>query len=435
LKLTFVIVDAAATAPTGVTSEDIYLENAEWTSSTSGSGFNAASTNNPRTGTKCIEGTTVANGAYVQLQSAAPVSPDDFDNLVLYIRSKATWANNRILRAQFYSSGVAKGSAVTIASGYWGFDSSNTSGYQLVAIPLSQFVLPAGGTVNQLRFTDVGGSIGFYLDDIALQSGGGTIVSAPASGITQDQADARYLALTGGTLSGDLIVPDEAYGVGWNASLEVPTKNAVYDKIEALAASGISDGDKGDVTVSSSGTVWTVDNDAITYAKIQNVSATDKLLGRSTSGAGDVEEIACTAAGRALLDDADAAAQRTTLLLDKLPIGIACSDETTAITTGTAKATFRMPFAFTLTEVRASVTTAPTGSTIVIDINENGSTILSTKLSIDASEKTSTTAATPAVISDASLADDAEITIDFDQVGSTVAGAGVKVFLIGYRNA
>jgi hypothetical protein len=56
-----------------------------------------------------------------------------------------------------------------------------------------------------------------------------------------------------------------------------------------------------------------VDADAITYAKIQNVSATDKLLGRSTAGAGDVEEIACTAAGRALIDDADAAAQRVTL--------------------------------------------------------------------------------------------------------------------------
>lgn len=112
---------------------------------------------------------------------------------------------------------------------------------------------------------------------------------------------------------------------------------------------------------------------------------------------------------------------------------IACSDETTAISTGTAKVTFRMPYAFTLTAVRASVTTAPTGSTIIIDINEAGSTILSTKLSIDASEKTSTTAASAAVISDTSLADDAEITIDFDQVGSTIAGAGVKVYLIGSR--
>jgi hypothetical protein len=112
---------------------------------------------------------------------------------------------------------------------------------------------------------------------------------------------------------------------------------------------------------------------------------------------------------------------------------IPASDETTALTTGTAKVTFRMPYAFTLSAVRASVTTAPTGSTLIVDINEGGSTILSTKLSIDASEKTSTTAASAAVISDTALADDAEITIDIDQIGSTVAGAGLKVTLIGVR--
>jgi len=51
----------------------------------------------------------------------------------------------------------------------------------------------------------------------------------------------------------------------------------------------------------------------IAFSKLQDVSATDKLLGRSTAGAGPIEEIACTAAGRALLDDADAATQRATL--------------------------------------------------------------------------------------------------------------------------
>ena len=112
-------------------------------------------------------------------------------------------------------------------------------------------------------------------------------------------------------------------------------------------------------------------------------------------------------------------------------IPIAVSDEATALTTGVAKVTFRMPFAFTLTGVRASVTTAPTGSVLTVDINEGGTSILSTKLTIDAGEKTSTTAATPAVISDTALADGAEITIDIDTVGSTVAGAGLKVYLIG----
>lgn len=112
---------------------------------------------------------------------------------------------------------------------------------------------------------------------------------------------------------------------------------------------------------------------------------------------------------------------------------IAVGDESTALTTGTNKVRFRMPYAFTLTGVRASVNTAPTGAALIVDINEGGSTILSTKLSIDATETTSTTAATPAVISDSALADDAEISIDIDQIGSTIAGAGLKVALIGVK--
>lgn len=79
------------------------------------------------------------------------------------------------------------------------------------------------------------------------------------------------------------------------------------------SSGGVSDGDKGDITVSASGSVWTVDNDAITYAKIQNVSATDKILGRSTAGAGDIEEIACTSAARSVLDDASVSAMVDTL--------------------------------------------------------------------------------------------------------------------------
>ena len=112
-------------------------------------------------------------------------------------------------------------------------------------------------------------------------------------------------------------------------------------------------------------------------------------------------------------------------------IPIACSDETTALTTGTAKVTFRMPFALTGVTVRASLTTAQTsGSIFTVDINEGGASILSTKLTIDNTEKTSVTAAAPAVVSDSSLADDAEITIDIDQVGDGTA-KGLKVYIIG----
>jgi hypothetical protein len=117
----------------------------------------------------------------------------------------------------------------------------------------------------------------------------------------------------------------------------------------------------------------------------------------------------------------------------KVSICIACSDESTALTTGTAKVTFRMPHAMTLTAVRASLSTAQTsGSIFTVDVNEGGTTILSTKITIDNTEKTSTTAATGPVVSDDLLADDAEITIDIDQVGDGTA-KGLKVCLIGTR--
>lgn len=112
-------------------------------------------------------------------------------------------------------------------------------------------------------------------------------------------------------------------------------------------------------------------------------------------------------------------------------IGISVVSESTTLTTGTAKRTFRMPFAFTVTSVRASVSTASSSGLPTVDINEGGTTILSTKLTIDANEYTSTTAATSAVISDSALADDAEITIDIDVAGT--GAKGLKVYLYGYR--
>jgi hypothetical protein len=112
---------------------------------------------------------------------------------------------------------------------------------------------------------------------------------------------------------------------------------------------------------------------------------------------------------------------------------VAASDETTALTAGNNKITFRMPRAVTLTAVRASLTTAQaSGNIFTVDINEAGTSILSTKLTIDNTEKTSTTAATPPVISDTALADDAEMTIDIDQIGNGTA-TGLKVTLIGTR--
>jgi len=111
---------------------------------------------------------------------------------------------------------------------------------------------------------------------------------------------------------------------------------------------------------------------------------------------------------------------------------LAASDETSDLTIGAGKITFRLPSAITLTDVRASVNTAPTGANLIVDINVNGTSIFTTDLlEIDAGEKTSTTAVTPPNITTTSLSDDDEISIDIDQIGSTVAGTGLKITLIG----
>ena len=116
--------------------------------------------------------------------------------------------------------------------------------------------------------------------------------------------------------------------------------------------------------------------------------------------------------------------------------GGAISDETTTITTGTGKLSFAIPYAFTVVGVYASLNTVSSSGTPTFDINEAGTTILSTKIVIDVSEKTGGsagyqgTAAGAAVISDSSLAANAEITVDIDVAGTGAKGA--KVFIIGY---
>ena len=108
----------------------------------------------------------------------------------------------------------------------------------------------------------------------------------------------------------------------------------------------------------------------------------------------------------------------------------AISDESTSLTVGTAKITVRAPFAFTLAAVRMSLSTASTSGIPTVDINENGTTVLSTKLTCDVNEKTSQTAATTAVISDANIADDAEITFDVDVAGTGAKGCKIRLYVV-----
>ncbi len=167
-----------------------------------------------------------------------------------------------------------------------------------------------------------------------------------------------------------------------------------------------------------------------TVAQITQASTKADQAADSATAAANSASAAANSASAAATSETNAAASATAAANSaKTVFMIAIGDETTAITTGTAKVTFRMPFALTLTAVRASLTAASTSGIPTFDINEGGTSILSTKITIDANEKTSKTAATAAVISDTALADDAEMTIDIDVAGTGAKGA--KIYLIG----
>jgi hypothetical protein len=162
------------------------------------------------------------------------------------------------------------------------------------------------------------------------------------------------------------------------------------------------------------------------------ISATyiDSAIARLSSPTFTGTPVSTTAAaGTNTTQVATTAFVKTEINADERSMTVSLSDEFTSITTGTNKLTFRSPFAITLTKIpRASLSTVSTSGIPTVDINVNGSSILSTKLTIDANEKTSTTAATAAVLSSTSISDDSEITFDIDVQGTGAKGLKITLF-------
>jgi hypothetical protein len=112
-------------------------------------------------------------------------------------------------------------------------------------------------------------------------------------------------------------------------------------------------------------------------------------------------------------------------------IGVALSSEVEVLTGGTALASIRLPYSITLSQVRLSCSSAPTGSKIIANVKSNGTSIFSTLPAIDIGQTTSVGGSQPGVLSQTNLPDNSTIIFDVNSVGSTFPGTALKVWLIG----
>ncbi len=231
-----------------------------------------------------------------------------------------------------------------------------------------------------------------------------------------------YLLKAGGDMTGPL---NMAEGAAVASAATINLNSATGNFLHVTGTTGISA-----VTLQQGALRWVVFDGALTLTHSSNLILPGSL--NITTVAGDCALFVGEGSGvtrllwyrcvdgKALIENGD--------------YQFAGSDESTNLTTGTAKITFRMPWTIYLDQNPiASLSVAQTGGSILaFDINVGGASIFSTTLTIDNNELDSSTAATAAVLSTTSIAAGSTVTFDIDTVG-TAGARGAKVLLRGYR--
>ena len=177
LRLTAVTIGTGATTLT-TANTIIFTEGGgeSWTETASGAPVNVASATSPITGSINVQVTAGVAGNYANFANGSDFDTTTRNVLSLTIKNDAAWSNQRSLLVQWYDSTVARGTAVTIRNGQYGFSGSDLTTEQQIAIPMQAFGV-AGLPVDTLRITlaGTGGTFTFKIDDIFMQAGVGQV--------------------------------------------------------------------------------------------------------------------------------------------------------------------------------------------------------------------------------------------------------------------
>ena len=281
-----------------------------------------------------------------------------------------------------------------------------------------------------LAFTDEGESGApinkITIDNLATFLAGGSNISASSGVLSATDTNTTYTAASNG-------------GIGLSGtafSLDI-------DGMTDIGA-GVASGDLLVIGDGAGGTnrKTTVDRIATLFAGTGLTASSGVITvdAASTTAAGKVElatsaEInTSTDAARAMTPDLFAASNYGIRYVQIMAVAKA-----TDLTVTDGLAYFHVPAGLNgmdLVEVHAEVFTAPAGSTVTFELSKNGAStqMLSTNITIDASETGSDSAATAAVIdtSNDNIATNDLIQINCTQVGSSTAGAGLLVTM-GFR--